>query len=294
MSFLETKEESSYYQGIIEYYSEAGMDYEPWSRGFNMHFGYSRWGLNFFDREQLLNEMNHQVISRLQLSNTCQNQIIDLGCGVGASARYAVKNFKEVSVLGATIVPWQIEQAKSLSKTALNNERLSFKLMDYCKLSIGDSSMDGAYAMESSCYDVGKDKKNFLKEAYRVLKPGARLVVADGFTKGDNHSKLFNHLYRKVCNGWALQDFASVDAFVDAMKEIGYEDIRIQDASWRVAISVLYVPWVSFKYFFKNVFFNRNDTRIQKGHFIAPMYGVLMGLHRKQYGYHIISAKKPM
>ncbi len=35
---------AEYKREIIEYYSEAGMDYEPWSRRFNMHFGYYRWG----------------------------------------------------------------------------------------------------------------------------------------------------------------------------------------------------------------------------------------------------------
>jgi hypothetical protein len=84
-----------------------------------------------------------------------------------------------------------------------------------------------------------------------------------------------------------------VDEFVAAMRDIGYEDIQVQDASWRVALSVAYVPWVSLKYFFSKIFFNKDDTQIQMGHFIAPVFGLLMGLHRGQYGYHIISARKP-
>ena len=35
------------------YYTEAGMDYRAWSRGFNMHFGFWRWlrrlGNRFFN-----------------------------------------------------------------------------------------------------------------------------------------------------------------------------------------------------------------------------------------------------
>lgn len=283
---------NEYHQGIIQYYSEAGMDYEPWSSQFNMHFGYFRIGVTPFKLEAMLNEMNHQVISQLELDTSKQNQLIDLGCGVGTSARYATLNFDNVSVLGATIVPWQIEQANRLSQNEKIKHKVAFELADYRNLNAADNSYDGAYAMESSCYDYGKSKRLFLAEAYRVLKPGARLCVVDGFTKGNKHSRLFNHLYRKVCDGWVLEDFAGIDEFVNAMQEIGYEDIQVKDISWRVALSASYVPWVSFKYFIKSVLFKKGNKKIQLGHFIAPMYGLLMGLSRRHYGYHIVSARK--
>ncbi|MEM6555108.1 MAG: methyltransferase domain-containing protein [Pseudomonadota bacterium] len=286
-------EASTYQQGIIEYYSETGMDYEPWSRRFNMHFGYYRWGLNPFDREQMLDEMNRQVIQRLDLDHSQDNDLADLGCGVGTSARFAIEHFPKLKVTAATIVPWQIEMGQKLSSAPKYSGRITFQLADYCDLDLPDGACDGAFAIESSCYDAGKDKRKFLTEAYRILAPGARLVVTDGFTKRQKSSRLFNYLYRKVCDGWALQDFAGLDEFVEALEQIGFEDIKIEEASWRVALSVSYVPWVSIKYFFKSIFLSKSDRRIQMGHFIAPVYGILMGLHRGQYGYHIISARKP-
>ena len=284
---------STYQKGIIEYYSETGMDYEPWSRRFNMHFGYYRWGLNPFNREQMLDEMNRQVIERLDLDYARENTLGDLGCGVGTTARFAIEHFPRLKVTAATIVPWQIEIAKQLTTESKYDGRLNYQLSDYCDLDLPEGACDGAYAIESSCYDKRKDKLGFLTEAYRILAPGARLVVADGFTKGRKRTRLFNYFYRRVCRGWALQDFAGRDEFVDALEQLGFEDIRVQEASWRVALSVSYVPWVSIKYFFKSIFRSKSDRRIQMGHFIAPVYGILMGLHRGQYGYHIISARKP-
>jgi len=284
---------SEYYEGIIEYYSEAGMDYEPWSRNLNMHFGYYRSGLSIFNREGMLDEMNRQVALRLELDTENSNQLIDLGCGVGASARYIVRHFKNVNVLGGTIVPWQIQLAKSLSQDTPYEQRISFDLLDYRNLDCANNSFDGAYAMESACYDFGKDKRRFLEESFRVLKPGAKLCVADGFTKGQRHTKFFQYLYRKVCKGWALQDFAGVDEFVSTMEEIGYENVQVEDISWRVALCVAFVPWVSIKYFFKTIIFGKGNKRVQLGHFIAPVYGLLMGLHRRQYGYHLVTARKP-
>lgn len=283
---------TQYQKGIVEYYSEAGMDYEPWSRRFNMHFGYFSWGLNPFNREQMLDEMNQQVLQRLALDHEVNQQLIDLGCGVGTTARYAVTQYNNLNVIGATIVPWQIEQANALSTDSCYTNKLQFELMDFCELPLANNSVDGAYAIESSCYDAGKDKRLFLEEAFRTLKPGARLVVADGFTKGQRHTRLFNYFYRAVCRGWVLEEFAGIDAFVEAMKEIGYEDIQVQDASWRVALSVAFVPWVSLKYFFSQIFGRKDDRHVQMGHFIAPVYGLFMGLHRKQYGYHIVSGRK--
>lgn len=194
-----------YDQTIVEYYSKAGIDYEPWSRKYNMHFGYYRPGVNPFWRENLLDEMNAQVINRLVLPQDELSQIIDLGCGVGATARYCISNMPGARVTGATIVPWQIEKALEMTDPAHVDTRLTFKLINYRHLPFDDNSFDGAYAVESACYDHGREKKAFLTEAFRVLKPGSRLVVTDGFRKREKGSWLFEACYRQVCRGWSLE-----------------------------------------------------------------------------------------
>jgi len=284
----------NYQKTIVDYYSQVGMDYEPWSQNFNMHFGYFRFGLNPFKRESLLNEMNYQVCQRLNIENKKdikQAPIIDLGCGVGATARYCVQNYERAAVKGVTIVPWQIKQAYKMS-TRLDKERTHYELADYSNLPYGDQSFSGAYAVESSCYDKGSDKIAFLREAYRVLQPGSNLVVADGFRKTKRANPVFEFSYRQVCKGWSLETFANIDDFTEAMYSVGFKNIVVEDISWRIAPSVLHVPWVSIKYLFTHLFSKKGSKKFQALHFIAPMMGLVVGLHRKHYGYYLVTANK--
>jgi len=65
---------------LVTYYTEAGMDYRAWSRNFNMHFGFYRWGMNPLALERMLEEMSRQVFGRLGLRDGMR--VLDLGCGL--------------------------------------------------------------------------------------------------------------------------------------------------------------------------------------------------------------------
>src|SRR4051812_19061172 len=79
--------ESTSAERIVEFYSRAGMDYEHWSSGFNMHLGYYHLAVNPLDREQQLEEMNFEIARRLGLGSHDSAILLDLGCGMGAIAR---------------------------------------------------------------------------------------------------------------------------------------------------------------------------------------------------------------
>ena len=51
-------------------------------------------------------------------------------------------------------------------------------------------------------------KSDFIKEAFRILKPGGRLVVADFFRK-DNLQRKDAEQVKRWANGWAIEDYAT-------------------------------------------------------------------------------------
>jgi cyclopropane fatty-acyl-phospholipid synthase-like methyltransferase len=128
---LEVLPESSRYQRLIQYYESAGPDFEEWSPAFNMHYGFYRRGLNLFRREPMLAEMNRQVLERLGLSAERPDLIVDLGCGVGATVRYAAGMFPFKEILGITVVPWQVAKGNARNLRLGLHPRARLELGDY-------------------------------------------------------------------------------------------------------------------------------------------------------------------
>ncbi len=282
------------YKDIKRYYDVAGDDYEFWSKEFNMHFGYYRRWTNPFNRGQMLNEMNKVVLSELHLSPSGTHKILDLGCGLGTTVRYACNMFPLAEALGVTIVPSQVEKANRLTKLAGLERQAAFLIGDYTCLPFLNDSVDGVYAIESSCYATGSQRQELIGEMHRMLKPGSRFAIADGFLKQPISPKGFlRSCYDKICRNWALTEFPQIADTLNTLKETGFRNISAKDISWNVAPSFAHIPFVSAKFLLHHFFSGSKKLEDErKGNMLAPLYGMALGLHRNYFGYYIISGEK--
>ena len=280
-------------QEVVSYYVDTGLDYGEWSRNFNMHFGFYRFPMNPFRREPMLEEMNRQVFNHLRLKNE-DILIYDLGCGLGAPCRSLVKKFPDKNVKGITIVPWQIEKANELNKIAAVGSSVEFILGDYTLLPFADNSADAVYALESCCHCEGLDKAAFIKEMIRVLKPGKRFVIVDGFIKKDpsSFSRLLRYCYNEICKGWALPSFPHLGLLTDAIKKYGGDEIEIKDFSYRVAPSVVHAPFAVTYFLIKKMLQGEKLNPVRKGHLKACLLGLILGLHNHRFAYCLITGIK--
>lgn len=277
---------------ILKYYMEAGPDYAYWSNALHMHFGLARF-TQFWNREEMLEELSDEIVRRLELACGA-NTIGDFGCGVGATMRRAANRNHALSIKGVTLVPWQKARGDQLSLEQNLGDRLEIRLEDYHKTTMPSRSMDGVYAIESACYSPPELQKEFFKETARVLKPGARLVVADGFLKTgeESLSPLVTRLYRAICRNWALPGLMNINRAVDHMKTAGFKSVRVEEVSWRIAPSVLHVPFVIIKFLIAKKItrhhLSEQSIRNLKGSFQT----LLLGLIRRDFGYFIVTAQK--
>lgn len=275
-------------QEIVRYYESTGLDYETWSRDFNMHFGYWRPGLSLWQREPMLEEMNRQVQATLKLTED-DRQVYDLGCGLGASMRSLARRHPEKRVKGVTLVQWQVDKANALNS---GFPHLEMSIGDYTNLQLQEQA-DAAYALESCCYAPGESKQDFLRNLHGLLKPGGRFAVADGFTKRQRRPAILNAMLRHACEGWALECFPCLEPFTATLQELGFVDVTVREISWQIAPTVLQAPWTVVSFILRKMAEGEKLDEVRKGHLKACFLSLAIGLFRSHYGYYLISGRKP-
>lgn len=260
---------------VVDYYTDAGPDYEFWSKNFNMHFGFSvkRW--DCLSREVMLQRMNQVVLDTLNLKP--QAKVIDMGCGLGATVRYGAQNYPFVNFTGYTITPWQVKQSGQLiEELGLTNAEVKFG--DYNKLPVDTESVDAVYGLESICHAEGTAKAGPLQEAFRVLKPGGSFTMVDGFIK-----KPENELSYTV---------KSMYDVVYKMKCLGFHDINVKEISWKIASSAVHAPFLTLLFLLKNMIKGEQLNKQSWKNLKACFMIFFLGLCRSSVGYYQINAKK--
>lgn len=159
------------------------------------------------------------------------DQVLDVGCGRGRVAGH-VASFTGARVTGLNLDPNQLDSARRFAKGHHLTEQCSFKQGDFNHpLPFADNSLDAIY--EVQVLSLCKNLPAFFKEAYRILKPNQKIACLD-WVRLPNYSPDDPHhaeLMKRIKPLIGAIGTPSVDEFIAAMKEAGFEILINENAS---------------------------------------------------------------
>lgn len=275
---------------IAAYYEETWLDYRMiWLNPTNraIHFGY--WDSSTKSHSDSLVNMN-RVLAR-NLDPKPGWLVLDAGCGVGGTAMYLAQNH-DVRVVGVTVTPSQVERAYRYARERGLTGRVSFGLQDYCRTAFPDETFDAVYGLESINY--AWDKRDQIAEAYRLLKPGGRFVVQDGFRTSRTLDAEEERLQESWLSGWVVPNLASLDEFAAWSEEAGFVDVTKADCTDSVRRSCRRLHHVTVACYPIAAALHRAKVRtdLQHGN-VRAARDQYRAMQRGLWGYGIVTANKP-
>lgn len=211
---------------VVQYYDHTLLAYRKYwygnSESYALHYGFWEKDTKNFN-ESLINT-NNFLADKLKIKSS--DTVLDAGCGVGGSSIWIAKTF-QAKVIGITISEKQMWEAQRLAKVNKVDHLVTFMTRSYLDTKFPDESFDVVWAIESVCH--AEDKRDFLKEAFRILKSGGRIAVADGFQTREFHNVAEEKMMATWTEGMAVPNIAKIDDFKDYCELVGFKDIQFWD-----------------------------------------------------------------
>jgi tocopherol O-methyltransferase len=281
---------AKYHQAIIDYYRDTENAYkDSWDLNNSLAIHYGYWDGKVRSFPQSLLRMNEVMMETAAIKQS--DKVLDAGCGVGGSSIFLASALG-CKVTGITLSERQEQQATENAKQKGVEKLVDFKVMDYCATNFPDASFDIVWGCESICY--ADDKHQFVREAYRLLKPGGRLVVADGFVTMSEYNERL--VIRKWLNGWQVKSLESPSRFKNLLSLEGFVNVEYRDISKFVRHSsrrlLKYYFLGKFYLWWKTLTFSDKSTAMQRKNIIACWHQY-WGLKMHYWQYGIFVCQKP-
>jgi ubiquinone/menaquinone biosynthesis C-methylase UbiE len=156
--------------------------------------------------------------------------VIDLGSGGGVDCFLAAKKVgARGKVIGIDMTPEMIDKARENARKS-NHSNVEFRLGEIENLPVADNTAD---AIISNCViNLTPNKKKVFEEAFRVLKPGGRIMISDLVLIKELPEAVKNRAHPASC----VQGAIMKDKYVEIIKNTGFQNVKIteerQDASF--------------------------------------------------------------
>lgn len=251
-----------------------------------LHYGY--WDETTSTFREALANINQILANEAEIK--AGMNILDAGCGIGGSSIWLAQH-NNTRVTGITLSAKQAARGNDIAQKIGLENQVSFQVQDYTNTNFESNTFDVVWAIESICH--AEDKKKFVDEAFRLLKPGGKLIMADFFIVNEGTQKEQTEI-NKWAHGWAVPFFEKKNVFESYLKDSNFEKIEMIDATKNILKSAkrLYLAffpgWLISKVY--NLL-NRKTTEFSKKN-VYTAYFQYTTLKKGLWKYYIVKAVK--
>ena len=227
-------------QSITTYYKRSDFFYNfIHSRGgHSIHMGISDDG--FFKKS----DFNHQAKFVGEFITDSSMKILEIGAGKLYNTKFLAKSFPDNQ-----FTAMDLPNRNFLKSRAPKN--VSLKEGDFNDLSIfPESSFDIVFGVETVCH--AESKKHVLGEIYKVLKPGGKIILFDGYDARPQDE--MSDIERRASHiTWAAMRVPVNDIYVGDMRryfdELHFKDVSFIDLSEKIRPTLRRLDRISCYYF---------------------------------------------
>lgn len=205
------------------YYDE---NYEDYVRYSGEHFHRGLWHENTKTHEESLINTTKKAIEHLMIRQG--DRVLDAGCGTGGSCRFIARHF-DCEVYGITLSDELYNAAIQKNRQLEQKNLPRILIMDFVRTGFKKESFTKIYSIESMVH--AESKESYIKEVYRILKKGGRIVIIDYFLLKKKISLNDKKIYKEWCKGWCLPSVLPYEKFYNVLKKEKFASIHFEDLS---------------------------------------------------------------
>jgi cyclopropane fatty-acyl-phospholipid synthase-like methyltransferase len=157
------------------------------------------------------------------------DRVLDAGFGFADQDMYWVETFAPTQVVGVNVTQSQVEEARKRVAARGMAERIDLQLASATALPFAAGSFDKVIALESAFHFP--TRQDFFREAFRVLKPGGRIVTLDILEQPNQKRGLWGRFMTSVCyHFWQVcrANVCDRDEYARRMNAIGFERVKVE------------------------------------------------------------------
>ena len=151
--------------------------------------------------------------------------VVDLGSGAGIDVLLASHLVGESGrAIGIDMTPEMIERAQQNAEEA-GAKNVDFRLGEIESMPVEDESVD--WIISNCVICLSPDKNKVFEEAYRVLKPGGKLVVSDMVANN------IPRWARAAVSAWVscISGALPEDQYLNSIRQAGFENVQVLSKS---------------------------------------------------------------